>query len=194
MASNKLIVGINDLQSKFPKIAEEWDYERNYPLTPNKVAYGSGKKVWWKCKNGHFWKESVNNRTNGRNCPICSGHKVLAGFNDLATLRPDLVKEWNYERNGDLKPDMVTPYSNKKVWWKCKLGHEWEAIIGSRTKGNGCPFCNNRFVLSGYNDLETLKPDLIKEWNYKRNGDLKPNMIAPYSNRKVWWICEKGHE
>ena len=29
-----------------------------------------------------------------------------------------LMKEWNYENNGDLKPENFMPNSNKKVWWK----------------------------------------------------------------------------
>lgn len=63
------------------------------------------------------------------------------GYNDLATINPTLAKEWNYKKNGDLKPNMVKPNSDKKVWWKCVKGHEWEAIISSRNKGNGCPIC-----------------------------------------------------
>ena len=38
-------------------------------------------------------------------CPYCSGHRVLAGFNDLASQHPELLAEWDWERNGDLRPD-----------------------------------------------------------------------------------------
>ena len=70
--------------------------------------------------------------------------KLVKGVNDLETLNPTLAEEWNYEKNGTLTPDQVTAGSNKKVWWKCKFGHEWEAIVGSRSKGHGCPFCSGR--------------------------------------------------
>ena len=38
---------------------------------------------------------SVKARSNGEKCPICSGARVIAGINDLATLEPLLVKQWS---------------------------------------------------------------------------------------------------
>ena len=38
--------------------------------------------------------------------------------------------------------------NTKKVWWRCKKGHEWEAVISSRTAGRGCPYCNNEHSTS----------------------------------------------
>ena len=67
--------------------------------------------------------------------------KVLPGFNDFETLRPELMNEWDYNKNTDLKPNQVTEHSGKKAWWKCKEGHEWYAVIDSRAKGHGCPIC-----------------------------------------------------
>lgn len=139
-----LIKGFNDLASVNPALAEEWNYEKNGTLTPDQVTEMSGKKVWWKCKHGHEWEATVANRSSGRGCPYCAGSKVLRGFNDLTIVNPTLAEEWNYEKNGTLTPDQVTAGSNKKVWWKCKFGHEWEAMIGSRSKGHGCPFCSGR--------------------------------------------------
>jgi len=43
-------------------------------------------------------------------------------------------------------------------------------------------------------NLAVLYPDIAKEWHPTKNGGLKPSEIAPYSNKKVWWICNKGHE
>ena len=70
--------------------------------------------------------------------------KLVKGVNDLVTVNPTLAEEWNYEKNGTLSPDQVTAGSHKKVWWKCKFGHEWEATIGSRSYGNGCPYCSGQ--------------------------------------------------
>ena len=79
---------------------------------------------------------------NGMGCPVCSNHKVLAGYNDLETLYPLLAKEWHPTKNGDLKPSMVVPGSGKKVWWQCVDGHEWQAVIRKRAiLGQGCPIC-----------------------------------------------------
>ena len=56
-----------------------------------------------------------------------------------------LMAEWDFEKNTELgfDPQKLTCGSGKKVWWKCSKGHKWEAIIQSRTRGNGCPFCNS---------------------------------------------------
>ncbi len=175
-------------------LMREWNYEKNVGLDPKLLTLKSHKKIWWKCKNGHEWQVSIDSRSKGTRCPYCSNRRVLKGYNDLATINPQLAKEWNYEKNGYLKPDMVVANNGKKVWWKCSKNHEWEATIISRNRGAGCPYCTNQKILSKYNDLETLNPQLAKEWNYEKNGDLKPDMVAVNSIKKVWWKCSKGHE
>ena len=100
---------------------------------------------------------------------------------------PLLMSEWNYEKNGDLNPETLTLGSHQKVWWKCEKGHEWQAVIYSRNNGFGCPICSGHKVLKGYNDLATTNPTLAKEWNYEKNGDLKPEHFMAGSGKKVWW-------
>lgn len=73
-------------------------------------------------------------RSSENGCPFCSGKKAIVGETDLATIRPDLVSEWDFEKNKNLKPTEVTSGSGKKIWWKCKRGHSWEATIISRTR------------------------------------------------------------
>lgn len=126
-----------------PKIAFEWHPTKNGELTPLDVSAGSHKKVWWKCVNGHEWEASPNHRTSKiRNCPYCCANpRVLTGVNDLATLNPKLVREWNYEKNGSLTPDKITASSSRKIWWKCALGHEWKTSVNHRNDGSGCPRC-----------------------------------------------------
>lgn len=59
--------------------------------------------------------------------------------------RPDLAKEWNYEKNIDLTPNNVSCGSGKLVWWRCKIcGNEWEAKIFNRSNGTGCLKCSKR--------------------------------------------------
>lgn len=138
------IKGETDLATTHPELLAEWSYERN-TILPTEVSMGSQKKVWWKCKHGHSWEATVNNRTGGSNkCPYCSGRKVWPGFNDLATTYPELCAQWDFEKNSVL-PSEVSAGSNKKVWWKCEHGHSWEAIIASRVRGNGCPYCSGRY-------------------------------------------------
>lgn len=104
------------------------------------------------------------------------------------------MKYWNYEKNGDLAPSTITIGSERKIWWKCDKGHEWEASPTNLSRGPRCPYCNNKKILEGYNDLATINPELAKEWNYEKNGDLKPSMVGAKSGKKVWWKCDKGHE
>ena len=129
---------------KCPTIVSEWDYDANKGLLPENVSLGSEQKINWICSKGHKYSSRVSHRVNGVGCPYCSGKKILVGENDLASKNPKLATEWNYDKNGDLLPTHVFPTTNKKVWWKCVLGHEWEATINSRNNGRGCPFCSGR--------------------------------------------------
>lgn len=184
---------MNDLASKNPQLAADWDYERNDPLKPENVTSSSARKVWWHCALGHTWFESIHNRDHGRGCPFCSGRQVLAGFNDLVTRNPRLAKEWDYEKNESLKPEWVSPGSHRKVWWRCILGHSWETFVYTRVSGAGCPICAGNQVLTGFNDLATKNPMLAAEWDYEKNGLLLPENVTAMSNRKVWWRCAIGH-
>lgn len=192
-AGRKVLPGYNDLASKYPDIASEWSYEKNGELTPQFISTNSHAKVWWKCSKGHEWQTQVYHRVKDSGCPVCSGHKVLPGYNDLTTTNPSLAAEWNYEKNVNLHPESLTKASNKIVWWKCSLGHEWSAAINSRNSGNGCPYCSNQKVLYGYNDLATSNPNLAAEWDYEKNKNITPQMITIGSGKKYWWHCDKGH-
>ena len=176
------------------KLINEWNYEKNGDLNPQYIPISSGKKVWWKCENGHEWQAVVASRNNGNNCPYCANQKLLSGYNDLQTLYPSVAAEWHPIKNTPLKPQEILAGASKKVWWRCKHGHEWEALISSRVKGVGCPYCTNQRATSGENDLATKHPELINEWHPTKNGELTPSMVTCGSGKKVWWICEKGHE
>ena len=55
-----------------PELVEEWDFEKNIDITPESISYGSAKKVHWKCKEGHTWEATPNDRTRGKGCPFCA--------------------------------------------------------------------------------------------------------------------------
>lgn len=161
-------------------------------------SYGSysKQKVWWVCDEGHEWEATISNRTKGSGCPFCSNKKVLAGFNDLASQRPDISQQWHPTKNGKLSPVLVSVGSSKKVWWIDEYNHEWEMFISARTGSRrlSCPYCSNQKILTGFNDLKTTNPDILKEWNYEKNINIAPNKITISSTKKVWWICDKEHE
>ena len=139
---NGKLIGFNDLETTNPELAQQWHPTKNGEASPYDVSDGSSVKAWWLCNKGHEWQAATCHRTrNHSGCPYCSGRYAIKDENDLATLYPDLVKEWNYEKNGNLRPEQFAAYSSKKVWWKCKKGHEWQARIADRNKGRGCPIC-----------------------------------------------------
>ncbi|MDG0059150.1 zinc-ribbon domain-containing protein [Priestia sp. P5] len=184
----------NSLQLKYPELSEEWHLTKNGVLKPSYFKCGSDKKVWWQCELGHEWKAVISSRVLGSGCPICAGQSVLKGYNDLSATHPLLITEWNYDRNINILPDSISAGSREKVWWKCKLGHEWKAVVSSRVAGSGCSICSGHSVLSGYNDLSTKNPALAAEWNYNKNRMLTPEMVSIGSSKKVWWQCELSHE
>ena len=72
----------NSLSRMRPHLVSEWS-DKNLPLTPDTVTFGSNKIVWWKGACGHEWQTSIKARSAGEQCPICSGARVLRGYNDF---------------------------------------------------------------------------------------------------------------
>lgn len=189
-SGNKILKGYNDLMTTNSKDLKEWDYSKN-EISPDEVSNGSRKKVWWVCPQGHSYLMPIVNKIKcGNSCPICSNRIVLEGYNDLKSKYPDIAKEWNYEKNGDLKPEDFVCGSNKKVWWICEKKHEWQAAISKRNNGTKCPYCSNMKVLIGYNDFESQRPEKLVFWDYKKNNIL-PEKIYYKSYSNINWKCPK---
>ena len=185
--------GFNDLASQYPDLAAQWHPTRNGDLTPDQVLCGSNRRVWWQCPQGHQWSAIVKSRTEGAGCPYCASRQVSAGFNDLAARFPHLAQQWDRARNGAMTPETVSPYSNRKAWWVCALGHRWQAAVSARAGGSDCPYCAGRKVLAGFNDLATKDPTVAAEWDPTLNGGLTPQMVTAGSHKKVWWRCSENH-
>lgn len=123
--------------------------------------------------------------------------------NSIVYKYPDLVEEWNYDKNMGIKPEFITHGSNRKVWWKCKCGNEWEAVVYSRINGNGCPKCgkekqismNIKNLIQQKGSLFDNNKKLASEWHPHKNGNLTAKDITSRSGEKVWWLCSKcSHE
>lgn len=190
--------------SEFPNLMREWDWDNNSieGLFPEQLQHTSNKNAHWICEKGHKWIYPIYKRTSGQNCPYCSNHRVLIGFNDFQTLFPELAKEWDYENNLGLKPNQVVSGSHKKVCWICsQCGNRWETSIQARVqRGSGCPNCA-RIKNGQTRHLTNLSQKggitnklLLQEWNYEKNGDLTPQSVTQGSNQKVWWKCSKCSE
>ncbi len=199
-SQKNLVRGENDVATLYPLLVKEWDYQRNIG-TPSDYTTGSGKKMYWICSEcGNKWRTSISTRCNGRGCPKCGKRKMIATKEQqiistkgsLLDTNPEVCKEWDNTKNNGLLPSEVYSRSKKKVWWKCsRCGHEWKAQIVSRSDGSGCPVCAGNVVLPGHNDLATLQPELIKEWDFTKNTDISPQMVTEKSGRKVWWKCSQ---
>ncbi|MDO4312499.1 MAG: zinc-ribbon domain-containing protein [Eubacteriales bacterium] len=193
-AGRKLLVGENDLVTVCPDLATQWHSEKNGTLKPEMVLATTARRVWWRCDKGHEWQARVKDRMNGNGCPVCCGQKAVAGVNDLESSYPLIAVQWHPIKNGKRMPRDITASSNRRVWWQCGLGHEWKASVCTRTREQtGCPYCANRKVLAGFNDLATLNPRAAKEWHPTLNGSLTPEQVTIGSRKKVWWICSEGH-
>lgn len=192
---------------KNKELLQDWDYEKNEVegVTPETVCVNT--KVWWKCHIcEHSWQTTARNRDYFKSsCPHCNkkGRKLQEGVNDLATKNPELLEEWNYEKNEGLciRPNEVASGSSQIVWWKCKVcNYEWQNSVNNRTKvtsthsrGTGCPCCSGRALVEGVNDLATTHPELLEIWDYEKNKELglEPTNVTHGRNIKVWWKCKR---
>ncbi len=178
-ANQKVLAGYNDLVTSHPDLAAQadgWD--------PTTIIAGSGKKLTWVCELGHHWRADQHSRVAGNGCPVCANRQVLSGFNDLATLFPQVALEAD-----GWEPSLVLAGSHQKMPWVCSLGHRWLTTVLHRTsRGQGCPYCTNRRVLAGFNDLATHFPQLAAEadgWD--------PSTEIVDSHRIRPWRCAEGH-
>jgi len=182
------------LAVRYPNISIQWDFKVNGDKTPYNSMPGSRQVVWWICPKEHSYDMRINKKvSSGLNCPICTGKRVSIET-CLATVNPELAKEWHPTKNGQKTPmDFTAGSSRREFWWRCKDNpeHEWECTIYKRhTRNYGCPYCSGKRVTSE-NSLLRLNPELAKEWHPSKNYPLTPETVSSNSNRKVWWECKK---
>ncbi|MFL2523603.1 MAG: zinc-ribbon domain-containing protein [Candidatus Azotimanducaceae bacterium] len=173
---------------KRPDLAKFWDYDKN-TVNPEQVSFSTNKRFHFVCREGHSFSSKLSNISNGKWCPYCAGKKVGYG-NSLGDRDPTLSLEWHPTKNAKTPLDYM-PYSNKKVWWRCSKGHEWQAAISSRSNGSGCRFCANREVGYG-NSLQELFPDIASEIDQEKSPT-DPLQIYARTSKTLWWKCLKGH-
>lgn len=161
-----------------PELASQWDFKNNEDIDLSKISPKSTYVAWWKCDKGHSWQSAIANRNRGTGCTYCINHKILEGFNDLATVNPELAKQWHPTKNGEKLPSHLSASSNQKVWWQCSKGHEWEATCNDRTRGFGCLRCSAGIQSSKQEKeiaeyIKALLPDVKIETSIK-------SVIKPY--------------
>ncbi len=133
----------------------------------------------------------------GAGVPIEQRNVRVRPWRTLAALHPELVSELDSGRNATIDPASIAASSACKLWWRCPdCGHRWQATVGSRATGHGCPECYNERrrtqgprAVSPEDSLKARHPALAAEWDRERNRGLDPAAISPKSKHKVWWRC-----
>ena len=202
-SGRKLLVGFNDFETKFPRLAKEWHPTKNEDLSPNMIMASYNKNVWWQCQHKHNWQATPQDRAEGKlnsDCPYCSNRELLVGFNDLASRYPDIAAQWHNKYNKDLSPQQtIFNATGILIWWQCEKdkNHVWQATPYQRVPNAECPYCSGKTLLKGNNDLLALYNDIAEEWHPWRNKgrDIAPETATINNDCRVWWKCKKcGHE
>ena len=186
---------VPSLAETHPELMAYWDYDANLPLTPADVSRGSEQIAAWKCAKGHSPRAPVYSVVQtGPRCGVCTGHQVETGVNDLASMHKELLEFWDPVAN-NVEPENVYGGSQKKFFWKCKLGHTFESspwdLRRSHLRGNsGCRFCANRDVWPGFNDLRKVSKVLANEFQNGGNS-VSPASVSAFTTQKYWWKCDQ---
>jgi hypothetical protein len=183
------------LADLFPEVAAQWHPTKNGDRQPTDFKPMSGRKAWWLCPvaDDHEWETRVSARPRGAGCPYCAPFNTLpSSTNNFRDHGPsEIVAEWDHQANGDRRPQDVTLISHQRAWWECKVAddHRWSAVIGSRAKGHGCPYCRGLKGSSTNNLRDHGPPELIAQWDTNSNAPLKPEDLPLKSAKRVWWKC-----
>lgn len=132
-----------NLEILHPAIASQWHPSKNGVQSPLHLTPGSGRKIWWRCSNQHEWQATVASRTKGSGCPHCYMQSIVKG---KPIVDHGLLVEWHPSLNPGLNPRTLSAAYNRKLWWLCRIGHEWQATLRSRIQGGGCPDCEKNKV------------------------------------------------
>jgi len=168
------------------ELIKQWHPTKNNVLTPFSFTSGSKQKVWWICDHGHEWQAVISSRSSGSGCPKCNIRKYKQ------PISPELLREWHPTKNIGINRDKLTAGSNKAVWWLCNQGHEYQAQINHRSKGNRkCPDCKVNVTKRKF---KPIPEDLIKQWHPERNNNIPCDNLSVENDELIWWICNEGHE
>lgn len=194
-AGKKIVPGINDLATKYPKAAAMWSNKN--ACSPSEVAAGSHKKAIFVCPDcGQEFEatishvvRSVGNGTTG--CPVCAGKTVVPGINDLASQCPEAAAMWSSKNK--LSASEVTIGTCQKFFFECRnCGQEFKAqiykVVRSLTNGNtGCPICAGKKVVPGINDLASQYPKIAAMWSPKNKHFASEFTVG--SSKKAVFVC-----
>lgn len=213
-AGVKFFPGENDLATKRPDLLHEWDYAKNKGISPDSVAFSDKRRVNWICSAcGHKWEAPISSRGfNNCGCPECAKKKRTATRNktlvskhgSLADNYPNLMLDWDWNKNKDIDPNSTPSRTRAEVYWKCHIcQYEWHKSPDQRIgKHLGCPKCSKKEqararrlkLVEEQGSIGTTHPHLLLDWNGSVNN-IPPEELVAGSHERVNWKCHLcGHE
>lgn len=187
--NRRVLAGFNDLATKKPELLSEYS-DRN-EKSASQVLYTTVMPALWKCPacNGEYNYPVKDRELNDNSCPYCNNKTVLPGYNDLATIKPELISE--YSNKNERPITQILGNMQSPVLWTCPNCHGdyYYSVKDRRLNDNVCPYCNDKKVLAGYNDLGTLNPLLAEEYSSKNEKNFSE--ISPNSFMRAIWHCPR---
>jgi hypothetical protein len=196
------IAGVNDAFTLFPELRERLDRQLNGGIDLRNIHPGNRDIVLsWSCSKNHTWRRPFAEELKSKGCGKCSVIEVWEGHTDLLSQFPNVASEIAYDLNDNLDGFVQLPASQihknsgSDSWWRCaRHGHTWRTKIEKRTReGTGCPYCSDRRVWPGFNDLWTKRPDLVSEIDFDKHPGLNPEALLWVSHMIINWVCSENH-
>lgn len=157
-----------------PDMLKQWSKANN--VSPEMIPPTYSKQIIWECEHGHTWHRTIRLQAQLKTCPYCAVKE-----NGFFACHPEMLEEWDADRNKGIEPDTVTAFSNRKYHWICRNGHSYSASPTELMRRSAhCPICSS----FGY-----ARPDLIHEWHPTKNGDKTPFDYSVNSQVNAWFIC-----
>jgi hypothetical protein len=202
-AGYKSIAGVSDAFTLYPHLQTRLSPIGNQDINLLNLHPGNRAiMITWCCENNHTWKRSFAEELSSKGCGKCLGTDLWEGQNDLLSQFPDVASEIAYDLNAELEGFLQVPsgkvHQNSSLdsWWRCtNHGHTWRTKVEKRTReGTGCPFCSDRRVWPGFNDLWTKRPDLVDEIDFDKHAGLDPKKLLWVSHVVLNWVCLEKHK
>ena len=182
----RLEQGVNDFETNYPELSKEWSI--NNERKPSETIKTTNHVIKWICKDcGYEYLAKLQEKINGYTCPVCDNRTTVKGINDLATTHPLLVNEYSKANTRDITT--IRKDIEVYVLWTCPDCHnDYQYMVKYKEAGDKiCPFCNNKRVKPGFNDLLTVEPELAER--YSINNELPANRILASSPSIFRWNC-----
>lgn len=191
-------INLTTLGTAYPEVFEIWDFDKN-KQSPDDYLETSNEKVWVKGQNGETVLRDISyikSRAKASRVSKIPEYQKVSIPNKttepLQKTHPHIAKMWNTERNNLSPLEVTAGQSKEKFWWVCPdTGTHYLRSIRDQVKaGERSPYMSGKVILPGYNDLATLRPEVIQAWSAE--NEKQPNEITRFSDYRAILIDENG--